>query len=69
MLTGEVKREADLPGDASPTLPALALHHGVLTRIVYLMPAVVHAVYLFCVISEGTLTTNARTVAAVYVEY
>ena len=68
ILTGEVKREADLPEGASPTLPSLALHRGVLTRIVYLIPAVVHALYLLCVISEGTLTTNVRAVAAVYVE-
>lgn len=67
ILTSEVKREADLPGDASPTLPSLALHRGVLTRIVYLIPAIVHALYLICVISEGTLTTNVRAVAAVYV--
>ena len=45
-ITGEVKRESDLPGDASSTLASPALHRGVLTRIVALFSAFVHVLYL-----------------------
>jgi hypothetical protein len=46
IITGEVEREADLPGDASSTLPSLAPHRGALTRIVALISAFVHVLYL-----------------------